>query len=63
MGRLVLKRKPGEGVRIGDVVVYVQQTRGGVVSLGIDAPQRIEITRVDSAGNSQTKQKKAPEGE
>jgi len=43
---LVLQRKAGEQVRIGnDVVVTVLKTASGKVSLGIQAPQHRRISR------------------
>ncbi len=43
---LVLTRKSGEGVRIGDeVTVTVVEVREGQVRLGINAPQGIRIYR------------------
>ena len=43
---LVLTRKLGESVRIGDdVVVTVVGVRGNQIRLGIDAPQEVKIRR------------------
>ncbi len=43
---LVLSRKPGESIVIGDVVVVtVVETRGGNVRLGIAAPKEIPVHR------------------
>ncbi len=43
---LVLSRRPGETVCIGDdIIVYVTQTKGGRVTLGIDAPRSISVLR------------------
>jgi carbon storage regulator len=43
---LVLSRRPGEAIRIGDnIIVYVTQTKGDRVTLGIDAPRSISIMR------------------
>ena len=43
---LVLSRRPGESIRIGDnIIVYVTQTKRGRVTLGIDAPHSISILR------------------
>jgi len=43
---LVLARKEGEGIRLGDeIVITVLSTHGGQVRLGIEAPTRITIHR------------------
>ncbi|GGJ82631.1 carbon storage regulator [Pilimelia anulata] len=43
---LVLTRRPGESVHIGDeVVVTVLETRGDVVRIGIRAPRTIQVHR------------------
>jgi carbon storage regulator len=43
---LVLSRKSGQGVRIGDDVrVVVLSNRGGVVKLGLQAPTSVSILR------------------
>ena len=48
---LVLQRKAGEQVRIGnDVVVTVLKTASGKVSLGIQAPSYYRITRPEQHG-------------
>ena len=43
---LVLGRKPGESIRIGDdVVIKVVTARNGQTKLGSDAPKAIKIVR------------------
>ena len=43
---LILTRKVGEMIRIGDVVtVRVLEVRGGQVRLGVDAPADVRIFR------------------
>lgn len=43
---LILTRKSGESIRIGDdVVVTVQEVKGNQVRLGVDAPKGISIYR------------------
>ncbi len=43
---LVLTRRPGESVMIGDdVVVTVLEVRGDVIRLGIGAPRDIQVHR------------------
>ena len=43
---LVLTRKIGEGIVIGnDVKITVLETRGGAVRIGVDAPKKKKIYR------------------
>ena len=42
---LVLTRKPGESVVIGDATVWCTHARGGRIKFHIDAPRHIRITR------------------
>jgi carbon storage regulator len=43
---LVLSRKKGEQIRIGeDIVITIQRLSGNRVSLGIEAPAKCRITR------------------
>ncbi len=43
---LVLTRKPGEGIKIGDeITVKIIETKGGAVRLGIEAPRTQKIYR------------------
>ena len=43
---LVLSRKPGEQIVIGDsIVVTVVQVRGGQVRIGFEAPDSVSILR------------------
>ncbi|UOQ94396.1 carbon storage regulator CsrA [Halobacillus shinanisalinarum] len=43
---LVLNRKAGESIRIGDdIELKVVSVEGGQVKLGIDAPKHVEIHR------------------
>ncbi|EAQ80162.1 carbon storage regulator [Blastopirellula marina] len=43
---LVLTRKPGETIRIGDdIVITISQLKGGRVRIGIDAPPEMGIRR------------------
>jgi len=43
---LVLSRKPGERVRIGDnIVITIIEIRGDKVRLGVDAPTDIAVHR------------------
>lgn len=45
---LVLSRRPGESIRIGDaVVVTVVETDGGRVRLAIDAPAGVAVVRTE----------------
>jgi carbon storage regulator len=43
---LVLGRRPGENIRIGDdIKVIVLEVRGGQIKLGIEAPLEISVHR------------------
>jgi carbon storage regulator len=43
---LVLSRKPGEQIRIGDnVTVTVVEVRGNRIKLGIEAPRQVGVVR------------------
>lgn len=45
---LVLSRRVGESVKIGDdVVVTVLEVRGDVVRIGIDAPRSVAVNRTE----------------
>lgn len=47
---LVLSRKVGQSLRIGDdVLVKVVEVRGQQVRLGIEAPEEVSITREEIA--------------
>jgi carbon storage regulator len=47
---LVLTRKPGQKVQLGEsIVVVVLETRGGRVRLGIEAPPEIRVVRSEIA--------------
>ena len=46
---LVLSRKEGQSIVIGDnVTITVQQVKGGKVSLAVDAPREIPVLRSDA---------------
>jgi carbon storage regulator CsrA len=47
-GRLVLSRKVGKEVYIGDAVVRVHSIKGGTVRLCIEAPKDVPIIRPDA---------------
>ena len=58
---LVLTRKSGELVEIGnDIVVTVTEIMGSSVRLGIEAPRHISIRRPDAKRKSPTPQSAAP---
>lgn len=45
---LVLSRKPGEQVQIGqEFILTVQKVRGNLVVISIDAPTRVKIHRME----------------
>lgn len=48
---LVLSRKEGETLMIGDdIKVSIQRIRGNVVSVGIEAPQQVKVLRGELVG-------------
>lgn len=48
---LVLTRKPGEKLAIGDgITVTLVELRGGRVRLGIEAPAHVRVLRAELAG-------------
>jgi carbon storage regulator len=48
---LLLTRKPGETINIGDdIKITVMEVKGLQVSIGIDAPRSISIVREEIAG-------------
>jgi len=42
---LVLSRKKGQSLMIGEIEVMVIKISGGYVSIGIDAPKELDIRR------------------
>ncbi|GAA3930431.1 carbon storage regulator CsrA [Actinoplanes auranticolor] len=57
---LVLTRKAGESLMIGDdVVVTVLETRGDVVRIGIEAPRSIRVHREEVFRELQTSNREA----
>lgn len=45
---LVLTRKVGERIQVGDAITLtVLSVRGGTVRLGIDAPKEVDIRRTE----------------
>lgn len=50
---LVLTRKPGQWIAIGDdITVYVREINGNQVKLGIEAPDDVIILRNEIIGKS-----------
>lgn len=47
MGKLVLTRKLGETIMVGEIPVQVVRIAGGTVRLAIDAPREIPIRRAE----------------
>lgn len=62
---LVLSRKPGERILIGnDIVVTVVRFQGGTVRLGIEAPREFAVIREELAnGETETKSPAAKDQE
>lgn len=48
---LVLSRKSGESIQIGDAVVTVVRSRNGTVRLAIEAPREVPIVRTELREN------------
>jgi len=44
---LVLSRKPGEKVNVGDITVTVVAVRGGRVKLGFEGPAEVRVLRTE----------------
>lgn len=45
---LVLTRKPGQGLLIGDdIIVHLIRDEGGEIRLGIDAPRNVNVARLE----------------
>ena len=64
---LVLGRRPGENIRIGDdIKVIVLEMRGGQVKLGIEAPPEVKVHREEIYARIQEENRRAqqwkPEG-
>jgi carbon storage regulator CsrA len=45
---LLIRRRTNESLRIGQATVKILRIRGGLVTLGIDAPPEIQIVRDDA---------------
>lgn len=58
---LVLTRKPGEQIRIGNVLLTVLPPKNGRVRLGFDAPPEVEIMRTEIEKRLDKPQDKAAE--
>jgi carbon storage regulator len=55
---LVMTRKPGDAIRIGDgIVVRIMAIEGGRVQLGIDAPKDVKIAAAEPAAGPETQRK------
>lgn len=51
---LVLTRKIGESIRIGEAVIKVLEIRGSKVRIGIEAPPAINIMRTELEDTHET---------
>jgi carbon storage regulator len=61
---LVLTRKLGENIRIGDSVkITVLEVRSGQVKLGIDAPPEVKVHREEIYARIQEENRKAQRAE
>lgn len=57
-GRLFVKRRIGESVRIGDAVVTVWRRRGNRIDLRIEAPRQLPIEIIDGREEAQPKRRR-----
>ena len=61
---LILTRKVGESIAIGDdVTITVVSTKGGQVRIGIDAPKTVAIRRTELTVKVEAVEKSDAEGE
>ena len=55
---LVMTRKPGEAIAIGErIVVKIMEIEGGRVQLGIEAAKDVKIRPVEPAGTKEIQRK------
>lgn len=57
---LVLSRKLGEAVMVGDAMVRILEVRGTNVRLGIEAPGEIKVLREELIGTPPREEKQVP---
>ncbi len=61
---LILTRKVGESIAIGDdVTITVVSTKGGQVRIGIDAPKTVAISRTELTVETEAVAKSDAEGQ
>ena len=61
---LILTRKVGESIAIGDdIKITLVSTKGGQVRIGIDAPKTVAISRTELSVDSDVVEKSRVEGE
>ena len=53
---LVVRRKRGQTILVGDIAFKVVRVRGGMVTVGITAPEEVMIER-DDAKNKQPRER------
>ncbi len=46
--KLVLSRKVGDVIEVGDTRITIRRVRGGVVSVLVEAPRDVKISRPDA---------------
>lgn len=55
MPNLIITRRPGEALNIGDQIkIVIYETKGHAVKIGIDAPRDIQVVRIELAEAKQT---------
>ncbi len=51
---LILTRKPGESIKIGeDIYITLLATKGNQTRIGIDAPRELEVVRTELLGKGE----------
>jgi len=58
---LVLSRKAGQSIDVGDARITINRVHGGSVQVGIDAPKSIRILRTELETNDETNERKDTE--
>ncbi len=60
---LVLSRKPGEQIRVGEnITITVVEVRGNRIKLGIEAPRSVDVVRSELERQPRPPQGKASTG-
>jgi carbon storage regulator len=57
---LVLTRREGEAIRVGNLTIVVVSTANGKVKLGIEAPRSIPVLRTEIVDRQVAKETRKP---